>query len=57
MSTTFIIGIVLLLWVAWDLFTGKVWLHREFTRTDEPMAYWGTLSMWLLVALSCFFWE
>ena len=57
MSITSIIGIILLLWVAWDLFSGKAWLHREFIRANEPGAYWSTMLLWLLVALSCFFWE
>lgn len=57
MMLTTIIGVVLLLWVAWDLFSGKVWLHREIDRSEEPLAYWSTLLVWLAVAVSCFFWE
>ena len=57
MSWTAILGIVLLLWVTYDLFSGKSWLHREFHRSEEPFAYWSTLLLWLLVALSCFYWE
>ena len=52
----FWLGILLLCWVAWDLFTGKAWLHREFSRQYEPAAYWGTTILWLLVAISCFYW-
>ncbi len=57
MTITAIIGILLLLWVIWDLFSGSVWLHREFYRAQEPVAYWSTLLLWLTVAASCFFWE
>ncbi|GGK72405.1 hypothetical protein [Amphritea balenae] len=57
MSLAYILGIALLLWVAYDLFSGSVWLHREFKRAQEPGAYWGTMLLWLLVAISCFFWE
>jgi hypothetical protein len=57
MSLTYILGVILLLWVTYDLFRGGVWLHREFHRAQEPLAYWSTLLLWLLVALSCFFWE
>lgn len=56
MSITYIIGILLLLWVVFDLLKGKVWLHREFNRRDEPLAYWSTILLWLVVAVSCFFW-
>ena len=57
MNWTTMLGIALLLWVAWDLFAGSVWLHREFHRREEPVAYWLTLLLWLAVALSCFWWE
>ncbi|WP_261842962.1 hypothetical protein [Aliamphritea ceti] len=57
MTITAIIGTLLLLWVVWDLFNGSVWLHREFHRAQEPLAYWTTLLLWLAVAISCFFWE
>ncbi|MGB1238688.1 MAG: hypothetical protein ACPG4U_10790 [Pseudomonadales bacterium] len=57
MSWTSILGIFLLCWVLWDLFNGSVWLHRQFERATEPMAYWSTLALWLGVAISCFFWQ
>jgi hypothetical protein len=57
MPMTYILGVILLLWVTYDLFRGGVWLHRKFFRAQEPLAYWSTLLLWLLVALSCFFWE
>lgn len=57
MSFAFILGIILLIWVIYDLFSGQVWLHRVFYRSQEPFAYWSTLLLWLIVALSCFYWE
>ncbi|CAM3748596.1 hypothetical protein [Parendozoicomonas haliclonae] len=50
------LGIALLVWVAWDLWAGSVWLHREFTRQYEPVAYWCLMLVWLGVAVSCFYW-
>lgn len=56
MSWLAFLGIILLIWVAFDLLTGTVWLHREFTRQQQPVAYWSTLSLWTIVAVSCFYW-
>ncbi|WP_305986847.1 hypothetical protein [Roseibium sp. MMSF_3544] len=56
MAWTTLLGIALLVWVAYDLVTGKVWLHRAFHRASEPAGYWLTMGLWLLVALSCFYW-
>lgn len=56
MAWTTILGILLLLWVAYDLVTGRVWLHRAYDRATEPAGYWATMFLWLLVALSCIFW-
>ena len=57
MSLPYMIGSGLLLWLAFDLYSGTVWLHREYSRQEEPAAYWGLVMLWLLVALSCFVWE
>ena len=53
--TTFL-GFLLLGWVILDLFTGTVWLHRAFRRSEEPVGYWLIMGLWLLGALSCFYW-
>ncbi len=55
MSMAMIVGGFLLLWVLADLLSGKVYLHRAFFRSEEPLGYWSILACWLLVALSCFF--
>ncbi|OUR93234.1 hypothetical protein A9Q81_15345 [Gammaproteobacteria bacterium 42_54_T18] len=55
MSAALIVGGFLLLWVLADLLSGKVYLHRAFLRSQEPLSYWFVLALWLLVALSCFY--
>ncbi|MCL6414360.1 hypothetical protein MIB92_01735 [Aestuariirhabdus sp. Z084] len=57
MTLAYSLGVILLLWVTYDLFSGSAWLHRKFYRAQEPLAYWSTMLLWLLVAASCFFWE
>lgn len=57
MAWTTILGIALLIWVAYDLYGGSVWLHREFFRSEEPIAYWSLILLWLAVAISCFYWQ
>ncbi|MET1412717.1 hypothetical protein ABVF61_10645 [Roseibium sp. HPY-6] len=57
MALTTILGIMLLVWVAYDLYAGEVWLHRSFKRKTEPVGYWLTISGWFLVALSSLFWS
>lgn len=49
-----ILGVALLGWVLWDLFTGRVWLHRAYDRSAEPFGYWAGMGLWSLVAASCF---
>ncbi|WP_169565732.1 hypothetical protein [Neptunomonas japonica] len=56
MAWTSILGIALLLWVAWDLYAGSVWLHREYFRNQDPWSYWILILVWILVAVSCFYW-
>ena len=56
MHWTYFVGIALLAWVAWDLITGRVWLHREFERSHEPGEYWALMALWLALALSFFYW-
>lgn len=49
-----ILGVALVGWVLWDLFTGRVWLHRAYDRSAEPFGYWAGMGLWSLVAASCF---
>lgn len=51
--TWFIIGIALLIWVLYDLFSGTVWSYRKIYRREEPVAYWFTLAIWFVLAIGC----
>lgn len=53
MNIWLIIGILLLLWVVYDLFSGKVWLHREVERATEPTLYWFGMAAYFFLAISC----
>ena len=55
MSFSILLGVMLLLWVAWDLYSGTVWAHREISRRSEPLAYWSMTAVWTAVAVSCIF--
>jgi len=35
------------LWAIYDLYTGKVWLHREISRSYEPSFYWIIWILWM----------
>ena len=51
-----IIGILLLVWLVYDLYTGRVYLHREFSYQQEPWGYCLIMLLWLVVAVSFFIW-
>lgn len=53
---SYIIGGLLLLWVAYDLFSGKVYLHRAYHYQEEPWGYWSIMLLWIAVASSFFIW-
>lgn len=57
MHWTTILGILLLIWVIYDLMTGTVWLHRAYRRTEELAGYWAGMGLWFVVAVSCFYWN
>jgi len=48
------IGLTLLLWLLFDLWSGEVYLHRKVTLSEEPGLYWLTILIWSAVAGSCF---
>jgi len=56
MDYAFWLGVILLVWVFFDLVSGSVWAHRKFERKTEPAGYWVTVLVWFLIAVSCFFW-
>ncbi len=47
MGIWLIVGIGLILWAIYDLYTGKVWLHREISRSYEPSFYWIIWILWM----------
>lgn len=46
-------GIVLLIWVVYDLFTGEVWSYRLIERRSEPFQYWFWTTLWFVIAITC----
>lgn len=50
-----VVGVALVVWVAWDLYMGYTvawdWIYRD----ESPTAYWSVLSLWAVLAVSCFF--
>ena len=51
-----LIGIGLVLWVAYDLFMGYSYSYRLVQRADEPLYYWLTVALWSLVAVATLAW-
>lgn len=51
------LGIALVIWLAYDLINGSVYLHREIDRNSEPSLYWFSIVLWGAVAASCFVYE
>lgn len=49
-----IIGVLILLWVGYDVYTGTVWVHRELSRASEPILYWFWITVYSFLGLSCF---
>lgn len=48
------IGIILFVWIFYDLFTGVVWSYREIKRSEEPGQYWLWMAVWTVIALASF---
>lgn len=46
-----VVGVGLLIWLSFDLLTGRTWLHRRYSRVSEPCAYWSILLVWFVIAL------
>jgi len=51
-----ILGIGLLIWAAYDLFSGQVYLHRSITRQEEPGFYWSVWMLYLVIAIVLVLW-
>ena len=54
MSITYLIGFLLVAWVLYDLVTGKVYLWNQYSRAEQPTAYWLTMLLWAAIATTCF---
>lgn len=53
-----VIGVLLLIWVVYDLYAGYTILHEVIYIDESPALYWGGLTFWFVLAVSCFFsWE
>lgn len=50
-----IVGVLLLIWVAYDLYAGYTLLWDVVYRDVEPTKYWVVLGGWTVLAISCFF--
>ena len=55
MNIWVMVGIVLIMWAVFDLFTGTVWVHRKVERRYEPKLYWVWIMVYLLIGISCLF--
>jgi len=50
-----VIGVGLLIWVAWDLYFGYTVLYDVIYKDQEPTLYWVSVTIWLGLGLSCFY--
>ena len=53
-----VVGVLLLLWVGWDLYAGYTLLHEVVYKAQQPELYWTGIVVWSGAAISCFYsWE
>ena len=50
-----IVGVVVLGWVAWDLYAGYTFLYNMIYRNEQPALYWTMIAVWTAAGLSCFY--
>ncbi len=50
-----VIGVLLLVWVVYDLYAGYTILHEVIYMEESPTLYWAGIVVWLTLAISCFF--
>lgn len=50
-----VVGVLLLAWVAWDLYAGYTLLYDIIYRDQDPVLYWTSVAIWAALGLSCFF--
>ena len=49
-----VVGVLLLVWVAWDLYAGYTLAWNIIYRDTNPTAYWGVVVLWAALGVSCF---
>lgn len=52
-----IVGVGLLLWAAWDIYFGYTFLYEVIYEAKEPTLFWVTISVWVILGLSCFYYK
>lgn len=55
MSFWFIIGIIIIVWVVYDIMSGTVWIHRPVSYATEPFLFWFCITVYLALGISCLF--
>ena len=50
-----VVGVIVLAWVAWDLYWGYTVIWDVVYRSEEPALYWGAVAVWFVLGVSCFF--
>lgn len=50
-----VIGVALLVWVGYDIYAGYTVLTDVIFRATDPNLYWGVVSLWGGLGISCFF--
>lgn len=50
-----VVGVLLFIWVAYDLYAGFTILYDVIYRDQQPGLYWITIGIWTVLAISCFF--
>lgn len=53
----FIISVMLLIWVIYDLVKGEVWGFYKVYRKGEPLKYWLLVALWFVVAIYCLYYS
>ena len=51
MNVWLVVGIALLAWDIYEIYTGSTWIHRKVTRAKEPALYWVLIAIWTVLAL------
>lgn len=51
-----LVGIALVIWVAYDLWAGYTYSYRLVLADSEPLHYWLTLVLWAIIAGVTLYW-